>query len=222
LSGLLLLAGGIGMLVRRSARTFALFTTAYLLSWVLLLQAPRVVQAPGNVGAWLGFCENVILMSGGWILVASLQEPGDGRRMRFLSSDGSMRFVRYLFGASCLVLGLSHFVYADATAGMVPAWLPDRLGIAYLTGACHFAAGVGILFAIFPRLAATLEAIMISSFVLLLHTPSVVSQPKDRLQWTMLCVASALAGAAWITARSLRAASWGWKRRSLEVSLSSN
>lgn len=61
-------------------------------------------------------------------------------------------------------------------------------GIAYLTGAGHFAASLGILFAILPRLAATLEAI----------------EPRSRLQWTMLFVASALAGAAWITARSLR------------------
>jgi uncharacterized membrane protein len=173
------------------------------------------------VGAWLGFCENVMLMSGGWILFASLEEPGDARYLGFLGGNSSMRIVRCLLGASCLVLGLSHFVYADATAAMVPAWFPERLGIAYLTGACHFAAGVGILLAIFPRLAVTLEAIMISSFVLLLHLPAVASQPQSRLQWTMLSVASAIAGAAWTAARSLRTASWGWTR-SLQADLSSN
>ena len=120
------------------------------------------------------------------------------------------RVPRYLFGAACVVLGVSHFVYLDVTAGMVPAWLPDRTGFAYLTGAGHLGAGLAILFGVLPRLAATLEASMISSFVLLLHAPSVFSQPSSRLQWTMLFVASAIAGAARVVAGSLRTHSWGW------------
>jgi uncharacterized membrane protein len=135
-----------------------------------------------------------------------------------LKFAGGMRIARFLFAVSCLELGLSHFVYAEGTASMVPAWLPDRLGFAYLTGAGHFAAGVAILFAIFPRLAATMEAIMISLFVLLVHLPGVASEPASRLKWTMLFVATALAGSAWAIARSLRDASWGWARTPPEAS----
>lgn len=151
-SGALLLAGGIGMLVKRTARTSALVMTIYMLSWVLVLQAPRAVPAPLNVGSWMGFAESSWLTCGGWILFASLAGPGDRLTMKFA---GGIRVARFLFGASCIELGLSHFVFAEGTAGMVPAWLPDRLGFAYLTGVGHIAAGVGILIAIFPRLAAT-------------------------------------------------------------------
>ncbi len=192
-SGVLLLVCGIGMLTKHTAARFALVMTIYLGSWALLLQAPRVLHAPRDLGTWLGLAESLVLTCGGWIVFASL-----GR------SDRGKTVVRFLFGASCLVLGLSHFVYANATAGMVPAWLPDRIGFAYLTGAGHFAAGLGILFAIVPRLAATLEAIMISLFVLLLHIPGVATAPASRMQWTMMFVASALAGAAWAVAGSLR------------------
>ena len=194
-SGILLLVCGAGMLVKRTAGLFALVMTIYLASWVFLLQAPRVVQAPRDVGMWLGLAESLVLTCGGWIVFASLAgRAGRGKPV-----------ARFLFGASCLVLGLSHFVYADATAGIVPAWLPDRIGFAYLTGAGHFAAGLSILFAIVPRLAATLEAIMISLFVLLIHIPGVATAPASRMQWTMMFVASALAGAAWTVAGSLRA-----------------
>jgi hypothetical protein len=155
---------------------------------------------------WLGLSESVALFCGGWILFLSLA-GAENSLPKFLADP---RVPRYLFGAACVVLGLSHFVYLDITAGMVPAWLPDRTGFAYLTGAGHFAAGLAILFSVLPRLAATLEAGMISSFVLLLHVPSVFAQPASRLQWTMLCVATAIAGAAWIVAGSLRASSWGW------------
>ncbi|MGO9008743.1 MAG: DoxX family membrane protein [Bryobacteraceae bacterium] len=216
-SGILLLAGGIGMLVKRTAAPCALAMATYMLSWVLVLQVPRAAAAPGNVGVWLGVSESTVLMTGGWMVFASLARPADQLRMRFVTGSGGARVARLLFGAACLVLGLSHFVYADGTASMVPAWLPDRMGFAYLTGAGHFAAGLGILCGVLPRLAATMEAIMISLFVLLVHIPGVASAPTSRLQWTMLFVASALAGAVWAIARSLRDASWGWARRSAQV-----
>jgi uncharacterized membrane protein len=215
-SGILLLAAGMGMLLKRVAPLSAFILAVYLLSWLLLLQGPRVAAAPLNVGAWLGFCENLVLTCGAWILFVSLQGHANGTRGPFAVST---RVARLLFGVSCLVLGLSHFVYADGTAGMVPAWLPDRIGFAYLTGTAHFAAGAGILLSILPRLAATLEAVMITCFVLLIHAPGVASEPASRLNWTMLFVASALAGASWAAAGSLEGVPWGFARRSGEAQL---
>lgn len=215
-SGILLLAGGAGMFVKRITGLSTLAMTIYVLSWVLFLQVPRVAQAPLDMGMWLGFAESLLLMSGGWILFGSLAEPRLRMRMKFIAGGEGTRVARYLIGISCLILGLSHFIYADATAGMVPAWLPYRLGFAYLTGAGHLSAGLGILCAVLPRLAATLEAAMISSFVLLVHLPGVASAPTSRLQWTMLFVASAYAGAAWAAARSLQETAWGWASSPVE------
>lgn len=205
-SGILMLGAGIGMLLKPASRLSTLVMTIYLSTWVLLLHVPRVAQAPANIGMWLGLSESTALFCGGWILFLSLNGP-DHTLPKLLADP---RVPRYLFGGACVVLGISHFVYLDITAGMVPAWLPDRTGFAYLTGAGHFAAGLAIVFGVLPRLAATLEACMISSFVLLLHAPSVFIQPSSRLGWTMLCVASAIGGAAWVVAGSLRACSWGW------------
>lgn len=176
-----------------------------------------MVQGHGNAGSWLGFCENLLLTIGGWILFTSFARPEDKPSAVFGASNSGALVARLLFGASCVVFGLSHFVYTNATASMVPAWLPNRVFFAYLTGAGHFSAGVAILLGILPRLAATLEAAKISSFVLLVHLPGIVAEPKSRLQWTMLFVASALAGAAWVFASTLRGASWGWARRPEEA-----
>jgi uncharacterized membrane protein len=211
-SGVLLVVVGVGMLVRRTAAICALIMALYMLSWVLVLQAPRVALSPGNVGVWLGFCESLTLALGGWMIFASLAEPETRLRMKFYTDGRGRRVAQLLFGACCVVFGLSHFVYAQGTASMVPAWLPDRLGIAYLAGVGHFATGVAILSGVLPRLAATAEAGMISSFVLLLHIPAAVSAPGSRLAWTMLFVASALAGAAWSMARTYQGEAWGWAR----------
>jgi uncharacterized membrane protein len=208
-SGALLLVVGIGMLVKRTAGICSLIMALYMLSWVLVLQAPRVAVAPADVGVWLGFCESLTLTVGGWMIFASLAEPETRQRMKFCTDARGRRVARLLFGACCVVFGLSHFVYARFTASMVPAWLPDRLDIAYLAGAGHLAAGLAILFAVLPRLAATMEAAMISSFVVLLHFPGAVAAPGSRREWTMFFVATALAGAAWSVARTYREQAWG-------------
>ncbi|HWA87511.1 MAG TPA: hypothetical protein VG710_14880, partial [Opitutus sp.] len=89
-----------------------------------------------------------------------------------------------------------------------PAWLPDRRFFALLTGTGHMAAGIAMLLGVARRLAATMEAAMLSCFVLLLHLPGVIAAPADRLQWTMLCIATAYVGAAWAIAGSLAGESW--------------
>ena len=84
----------------------------------------------------------------------------------------------------------------------MPTWLPFPLAWACLTGAGHIAAGLALLLGIAPRLAAVLEASMVSAFVILIHVPGVIGSPRDGLQWTELVVASVIGGAAWIVARS--------------------
>jgi uncharacterized membrane protein len=214
LSGALLLAGGLGLLVKRTASHGAFAMAAFLFGWVLVLQLPRVASAPGNVGMWLGLAESTVLMTGGWTLFASLANPQAGARMSFVTSRRGTRLARILFGFACLPLGLSHFVYATGTAGMIPAWIPAHLGFACLTGAGHIATGLAVLFGVLPRLAATCEAAMISLFVILIHIPGAVAEPSSRFAWTIVFVATALAGAVWVIAASLRNRAWLWTRRS--------
>jgi uncharacterized membrane protein len=212
LSGALLLAGGISLLVKRTASLASFTMTAFLLGWVLVLQIPRVVHTPGNEGMWLGLAECTFLMTGGWTLFALLANPQARTRMSFVTSPRGTRLARILFGLACLPLGLSHFIYSDATAGMIPAWIPAHLGFAYLTGAGHIATGLAVLFGVLPRLAATCEAAMITLFVILIHIPGAAAEPSSRFAWTMVFVATALAGAIWNIATSLRNTAWLWTR----------
>ena len=90
-----------------------------------------------------------------------------------------------------------------ATADLVPAWLPYREGWAYLTGAGHIAAGLGVLFSIFPRVAAMAEAGMIGVFTILVWIPAIVAAPKTRLPWTAFFISWAIASAAWAVAQTV-------------------
>jgi uncharacterized membrane protein YphA (DoxX/SURF4 family) len=165
---------------------------------------------------WLGVAEGTVLFTGGWALFAWLSEMADSVRtgwMGWMLSERGLAIARMLFGFACLALGTSHFVYAKFTADMIPAWIPAHLFFAYFTGVGHIAAGLGVLCGVVPRLAVTMEAIMISLFVLLLHIPAAIAQPGSRLNWTMVFIATALAGGVWNLAGILRGTAWVWTRR---------
>ena len=204
-SGALLLLSGMGLLLERSAVISALVLTLFMLSWVVLLRLPPLLAAPSTELYWLGLGETLVLTTGCLSLYARLHEAADGASAGIFVGTSGQRIAVYVLAVALPPIGLSHLIYSDATAQLVPAWLPLRHGWAYLTGAGHIAAGVAILLGIVPRLAAMLEAAMMSVFTLLVWLPKVVMDPTSRLNWTALCVSAALSACAAIVAESIRA-----------------
>ena len=199
-SGLVLCASALGTLVRRTAPLASRVLAVYLLLWLVLLRATRVAADPASEGMWLGFGENLVLLTGGWVLLATVA-AGEGATSTLTGAAG-VRAAQFAFGLALPIIGLSHFVYVKDTAALVPAWLPARTALAYLTGAAHIAAGLGVLLSIVPRLAATLEAAMLASFTLLVWAPRLVQTPGSRFEWTAFLVSAAIAAATAIVARS--------------------
>lgn len=200
--GALMLASAIALLWKKTVVPASGVVALLFLSWLLFLQVPKIVAKPEMEILWSGASQLVALAAGGLLLFASGASPVEGPR-RWFSGDRGARIARLAYALALLGFGLHHFLTTGADEA-VPAWLPFRTGWVDLTGVAHMAAGVAILVGIVPRLAATLEAIMIGAFVLLVHVPGVIAAPEDRLQWTMLMDASALCGAAWIVAHSMQ------------------
>jgi len=205
--GPIVLAASIGLWIPRTALLCVSAIGAYLAAWVLC-GVPALVAKPLAVGSWYAVCEALGPFAAAWVLGATL--CGQWSAIDWISGERAMRAGRVLFGLSCVVYGLAHFAYADFTAGMVPGFLPDRLGVARLTGLAHIAAGAGIAVNILPRLAAMLEAAMMSSFGLLVWLPTLFESPPPawatppRNQWSEIVVTLLLAASAWIVAASLR------------------
>ncbi len=199
--GALMLLSAVALMWRKTAVPSSAMLSLIFLAWLLLLQVPLVIAKPPNELLWSGSAQLVSLVAAGWLLFASLASPTEGPGRWFAGGRG-VRLARLAYAVALPVFGLHHFLDASATEA-VPAWLPFKLGWVYLTGAAHIAAGVALLVGVVPRLAATLEALMIGAFVLLVHAPGVIGAPGDWLQWTMFVAAAALGGAAWIVARSL-------------------
>lgn len=205
-SALVLLAASTGLFFSRTALLGALVIGVYQAVSVAIF-VPRIFSKPLSVGAWYPVCEALTAFSGAWLLCILLQRQPQGSGTA-ITGAGAVRTAQILFGLTCVFYGWSHFVYAAYTAGMVPGWLPGRLPLAYFTGLGHIAAGVAIIAGILPRLAATLEAVMMGLFGLLVWVPSFFTLPRPRWatppahQWSELVVTLVLAASASIVAIS--------------------
>lgn len=195
-SGLILLASGVMMAMRRTRALGAGVAGAFIGLWVLGLHLPHAAAKAADLARWQAVAESTAVALGAFLARRELL-AGPGRL-----SDIEVR----LFGLCCLIFGASHFAYANFTASMTPGWLPRPMDFVYLTGAIHAFAGLALLFGFHRRWAAVAEALMMTSFVALVHLPRVAARPGDRLELTLLFVALTLSSAAWIVATSRTAA----------------
>jgi len=152
-SGALMLLCGAGLLFHRTVAWSMRILFPYLIVWALL-KVPAFVVAWRVEGVWLGFGELAVLAAGGWTLFALLADLQEGSALSWTAGERGVRIARIVFAIWVIPIGLSHVVYPQVTAGYVPAWLPYRIGWAYLTGIGQMASGLGVLFGVWPRVAA--------------------------------------------------------------------
>jgi len=201
-SGVLMVAVGIGLLLRASAAWASRLLFPYLVIWALL-KLPALVVAPQIEGVWLGFGELAVLLAGGWVLFARLGEIGEDSWLAFATGNRGIKIARYLFAVWIIPVGLSHFFYVKGTVNLIPTWIPGRMFWAYLTGAGHIASGLGVLFSVLPRAALFAEAGMLSVITLLVWAPVVLAHPTSRTPWTAFWISWVIAGAVWVLGQEM-------------------
>lgn len=198
LNGAALLGAAVALSMARIRRVGAYLLAGMFGAWVTVLHAPLLVREPDKMGIWLGFAEAAAIFGGAVLLVNAVRRPRGGwesQEVRPLALAA-----RLSIGAALPVFGLSHFLYPDFTASLVPGWIPAKLFWAYFTGCAHVAAGAAILTGIAARLASRLLAAMFGSWALLVHIPRIWADPANQAEWIMLCIASALTGTATLLA----------------------
>lgn len=204
-AGILMLVTGAGLLVERTTRLSIRILLPFLLLWTLS-RVPVVISDPLTEISWFGVGEIAVLAAGALVLFVRYAGLKAGTKLEVATREHGLRVARILYGLSVPTYGLSHFFqFAARTVSLVPAWLPYRRGWAILTGAGQTAAGLGVLFGVYPRLAAMAEAGMLSLFTVLVWIPAVVTNPGLHSNWSEFLFTFALAGASWVVADSIPA-----------------
>lgn len=190
---------GLALLTGVRARQAALGLGVLLLA-VALLHLPQAFGNPLRGFLWTAALKALALLGGALVFAGWSSELGS-------------RLAPVLLALFLVVCGLQHFVYLDFVTAMVPSWIPNQRFWACFTGVALMLGGTGLLVPRTARLAAGLSALMIYSWVLLLHIPRALAGPQHAFEAAGVFEALALSGVALVVAGT-RAAYPSSSRRS--------
>lgn len=183
LTALLSVVTGVALLVPRIREFGAKALVLAFGGWLVVVRLPYLVVHPVGVGGWWGLGDTAVMTAAAWAVWGGPRQ----------------RIARILFGLGLIPFGIAHFAYLDRTIEFIPHWLPWPTAIAYGTGAAFIAAGVAICARVLDRLAATLVALQIAGFTIIVWIPILLAHPKP-YDFVEFYNSWALTAAAWAVA----------------------
>jgi uncharacterized membrane protein len=90
------------------------------------------------------------------------------------------------FAIPMAVFGAEHFVSAKGIMQIVPKWIPGALFWTYFVGIALFGAAISMTLKQKTAWSAPLAGLMFFLFVVLMHLPAALSEPKNRTAWEVL------------------------------------
>ena len=187
-----LIFGGIGIQFRRTGKAGAALLGAGYMVFVLLC-VPGIVAAPRIYNSWGNFFEQFSLLTGAAIVYACLSSTWSPETTSWIG--------RILLGICAASFSLEQAFYLDATAKLVPKWIPPTQMFWAVTTTVLFAlAAVALLANRVALLASRLLTMMVVGFGLLVWVPLVLSNPHSHTNWSEIAETFEIAGAVWILA----------------------
>jgi hypothetical protein len=203
-AGVWLVAAGIAILWRRSARIGAVASgIAYLVFAALWL--PRGYAGVHTLG-WridvllgisFGLAQQIMLVAPAAIVYASTASPDSQLQKRAAIA------ARWMLGLPPVIFGLFHVTSIRIFAGIVPHWMSFGSFWAVLTGIAFILAGGAICSGIMDVPAVRLLALMLLLFEGFVEIPPIFIRLHDQRTWGAAVYNVAAIGACWIFAEFL-------------------
>lgn len=208
LTGTVLIATSVTLLVGRKARFAALLVAALVFLWALLRQVPPVLVSAPFSAEWTHASKGLRFI-GGMLAIAATSPPVGGGNDTLLSRWVNRRselivVARALIGPSLIINGIQHFIHTEFVAGLIPEWFPgDAVVWTYFGGLALIAGGLGLLLPRTAALAALLSGAMVFSWFWIIHIPLALPTPVSINAAVSVFGALAVSGALFAIAGSL-------------------
>lgn len=207
-------AFGIGLLFQRALTMTCRVLFPYMLLWLVLLEVPAVVHFPRDVGSWGTFGEIAIITAGVWCLFAAHAGTWETRHLKFAVGSPGIQAARWLLILALPMIGAEVIVDAvQAGDKVMQPWLqvlPWPMAWACLTGVGSIATCLALLFGVWPRLAATIEAAMLGLIAVAYWAPDLYT---GETATTAFIISFVEAAGVWLVADSYRGVPWLVTRR---------
>lgn len=168
LVGLGFLCAAVSIAVLVQARLAAALVGMTFLIFVFVMDAPAVVENPGNRFFWALALRQLAFSGGAFAFALSAQAA----------------VPRFLVGVPSLFYGVEHLLHPEYVPGiplkkLTPEWIPGRIGVSYVVGVILIGAGVCLLLNRKPRITATALGLTIMLTVLWVYLPMLLRAPTD-------------------------------------------
>ena len=182
--GLAVIAAGVAILSGKMARGASLVMGSVILLICVLVDTPyQLNHYPAHLGSWTNALKELSI-SGCFFIVA-----GTFPREESLSGRGPSRWTalaekfipigRFFFSIMMVLFGIDHFLYPEFVAPLVPDWIPWHYFWNYFAAVALIGGGLAIIIDFRVRLFASLLAVMIFLWMILLHIPRAIADPHS-------------------------------------------
>ena len=174
--GVALLAASLSIATKIQVLWSGLLFGIMLFLFALMSDLPGAVANPRNRIEWILVLREMSFAAGGWLLAAGA--------MRGLHRSKLIAVGRVVLAITAIFYGVEHFLHPLHCPGVplekiMPAWIPGRVVIGYLTGAILLLAGTSMLLARKTRLAATYLGAWVVLLVVFVYGPILIAQMFD-------------------------------------------
>ncbi len=183
--GCALMATALSLAARVAVRWSGLLFGIMMFLFVAMLHLPGAIARQDSRILWTIVVRELSFGGAAWLLAATAADDWPERRRRAVIAVG-----RAFVTLALLVFGLEHFLHPAGLPAVplqqeMPAWVPGRLLIGYLTGAALLVTGASVLTGKRVRTISTCLGAWIVLLVLALYGPIMIlalSAPGDGAQ----------------------------------------
>ena len=194
--GVLLISCGILSLMQRPVSIVAIITAAFVISYCVLPNLWFVVNGDTGI-ALTGFGKGASLAAGLLVLTTASPSQWETRRRKII-----IQVCRYALGFFLAASGIQHFLFGPFVMTLIPAWIPGPEFWTYTAGVLLVLIGLCLMSGIKQKIALQFGALMIFSWVLIIHIPRAFFTVRNINELTSLFEAVAFASLLFILSRA--------------------